>query len=125
MAFQNERSPHREIDLNLFSRCVKDICHIFQVESLKSGQCDALFNFMQKKDVFVNMPTGSGKSLIFHIAPLAEMWMYSHAPNAKIWTKEPIIIIISPLIALMKDQVKRLNEVKYIQYVFNIFISNI
>ena len=67
----------------------------------------------------------SGKSLIFHIAPLAEMWMYSHAPNAKIWTKEPIIIIISPLIALMKDQVKRLNEVKYIQYVFNIFISNI
>jgi hypothetical protein len=55
--------------------------------------------------------------------------MYSHAPNAKIWTKEPIIIIISPLIALMKDQVnfivKLLNEVKYIQYVFNIFISNI
>jgi hypothetical protein len=45
------------------------------------------------------------------------MWMYSHAPNAKIWTKEPIIIIISPLIALMKDQFKRLNEVKYIQYV--------
>ena len=67
---------------------------------------------MQKKDVFVNcMPTGSGKSLVFE-------YLYSHAPNAKIWTKEPIIIIISPLIALMKDQVKRLNEVKYIQYVF-------
>jgi superfamily II DNA helicase RecQ len=60
---------------------------------------------MQKKDVFVNMPTGYGKSLVFHIAPLAEMWMYSHAPNAKIWTKEPLIIIIIPLIALMKDQV--------------------
>ncbi len=72
---------------------------------------------MQKKDVFVNMPTGSGKSLIFHLAPLAEMWMHSHASDVKIWTKEPIIIIISPLVALMKDQVKRLNEVKYIQYI--------
>jgi superfamily II DNA helicase RecQ len=87
---------------------------------------------MQKKDVFVNMPTGSGKSLIFHIALLAEMWMYSHAPNTKIWTKEPItiiiiiiIIIISPLIALMKDQVKHLNDVKYIQYIYyNIAYSN-
>jgi hypothetical protein len=35
MAFQNERSPHREVDLNLFCRCVKGICHIFQVESLR------------------------------------------------------------------------------------------
>jgi superfamily II DNA helicase RecQ len=65
MAFQNERSLHREVDLNLFCRCVKDICHIFQVESLKSGQCDALYSFVQKKDMFVNMPTGSGKSLVF------------------------------------------------------------
>ena len=34
MAFQNERSPHREVDLNVFCRCVVDICHIFQVGSI-------------------------------------------------------------------------------------------
>ena len=66
---------------------------------------------MQGRDVFVNMPTGSSKSLVFQLAPLVEMWMFSHVLDSSSWLKDAIVIVISPLVALMKDQVNRLRNV--------------
>ncbi len=37
------------------------MCKIFNVQSLTEFQHKALYNFMQGKDMFINMPTGSGK----------------------------------------------------------------
>ena len=67
---------------------------------LKSKQCEAVEAFMRGNDVFVALPTGYGKSVIFGILPTAYDLMRGH-------TNKSIAIIVSPLAALMKDMKQR------------------
>ena len=59
-----------------------------------------MLSFVQGKDVFVSLPTGYGKSLCYGMIPLVvdEMKAYEELNS--------ILLIVSPLISLMKDQVK-------------------
>ena len=65
--------------------------------TLKPEQRSALKAFIDKRDVFCVLPTGFGKSLIYQLVPLVleEMGL-----------GEKMLIIISPLLALMEDQIK-------------------
>ena len=65
---------------------------------LKDEQKEALHAFVSGKDVFVSLPTGYGKSLCYALLP------YVFDVKRGLVEKTSIVMIVSPLIALMKDQ---------------------
>jgi ATP-dependent DNA helicase RecQ len=67
----------------------------FHLGDFRAGQLDAINHVLAGRHMLVVMPTGSGKSLIYQFSALA---------------KPGTALIISPLIALMKDQVDRLQS---------------
>ena len=48
-----------------------DVCNVFGIAKLNKYQEDAIkYVVNEKKDVFVNLPTGFGKSIIFQALPI-------------------------------------------------------
>ena len=66
----------------------------FGLNGFRPGQQIVINAIMSGKDTMCIMPTGGGKSLCFQLPTIA---------------REGVTIVISPLIALMKDQVDSLN----------------
>jgi ATP-dependent DNA helicase RecQ len=67
----------------------------FGFEKLRPGQEEPILSLLANRDTLVVMPTGSGKSAIYQIAGIM---------------KKGSVLVISPLIALQKDQVDSLNS---------------
>ena len=67
----------------------------FGFKTLRPGQSDALKSLLKGRDTLAILPTGGGKSLIYQIAGL----LFS-GPT----------IVVSPLVALQKDQVEAFNK---------------
>ena len=64
-------------------------------ESWRPGQRDAVVAALEGRDSLIVMPTGGGKSLCYQLPGLAT---------------EDLTIVVSPLIALMRDQCQRLRS---------------
>ena len=69
--------------------------HYFGYDSFRGGQEEVVNAILEGRDVLAIMPTGAGKSICYQIPALM---------------LDGITIVVSPLISLMQDQVKALNE---------------
>ncbi|MEM6325550.1 MAG: RecQ family ATP-dependent DNA helicase, partial [Bacteroidota bacterium] len=69
----------------------------FGHEALRPGQARALSPVLDGRDALVVMPTGAGKSLVYQLAAVVD-----HEAG------RGTTVVVSPLIALMKDQVDAL-----------------
>ena len=66
----------------------------FGLEEFRPGQEDVIRSIVEGRDTIAVMPTGAGKSLCYQLPAL-------HLPGTT--------VVVSPLIALMKDQTDKLN----------------
>jgi len=69
--------------------------HFFGYDSFRTGQREIVEAALQKRDMMIVMPTGGGKSLCFQLPALL---------------KPGLTVVVSPLIALMQDQVEALQD---------------
>ena len=68
--------------------------------SLKDKQKDIIVQFLKGRDVIGVLPTGYGKSLCFIVLPHAFHLL------TQVDILQVIIVVVSPLTALIKDQVR-------------------
>ncbi len=72
-----------------------DLHQYFGFEAFRPGQEQALRTLMEAGRVLCIQPTGYGKSLLYQ---LPSLWV------------DGVTLVISPLLALMRDQIRQLNE---------------
>jgi ATP-dependent DNA helicase RecQ len=90
--------PSPTLSIPGFQSLESALKHFFGYDSFRAGQQEVMTAALQNQDLLVIMPTGGGKSLCFQLPALL---------------KAGVTIVVSPLIALMQDQVTALlaNEI--------------
>ena len=74
-------------------RVLRALQEVFGIEDYRGPQEAAITAVLAGRDVLLTMPTGAGKSLVYQLPAVVE---------------EGMTLVVSPLIALMKDQVDAL-----------------
>jgi ATP-dependent DNA helicase RecQ len=80
----------------------------FNLEAFRPGQEEVIRAVLDGRDALVIMPTGAGKSLIYQLPALL-------LPG--------LTVVVSPLIALMKDQTDKLDEIGVDAWTINSSLS--
>ena len=87
------------VDKDKLNLAIAKVSELFEIKNLHEEQEKAIRAFFDGNDVFVSLPTGYGKSLIYQSIPVIATLLFK-----KLFT----IFIISPLKALM-DRKTRFN----------------
>ncbi len=83
--------PPKDLPANLHGTLKTLLLERFGLKSFREGQLDVITSVLSGHDAMAVMPTGGGKSLCYQMPALA---------------RPGIVIVISPLIALMRNQVQ-------------------
>jgi RecQ family ATP-dependent DNA helicase len=73
----------------------ESLLHLLGMSTFRPGQREAVQAALDHRDALVVMPTGGGKSLCYQLPALAS---------------DDLTVVVSPLIALMRDQCQRLTD---------------
>ena len=76
----------------------------FELSDILPEQRESMNAFFDGKGVFVNLPAGYGKSLIFQGLPIVAGIVKSKPRGSS------VVVVISPSLSLMDDQVLYLNN---------------
>ncbi|PFH47671.1 hypothetical protein AMATHDRAFT_67212 [Amanita thiersii Skay4041] len=85
-------SPHYE-------EVMTQLQKVFKLSSFRENQLEAIIRTLEGRDVLILMPTGGGKSLCYQLPALCDGGK-THG----------VTVVISPLLALMNDQVAALQQ---------------
>ena len=106
---------------------------VYQDTVLKSKQVISLESVYLQKDVMCILPTGYGKSLIFHLLPMllfakfklrGDLLLKWRSRSISMGNVNSIVVVVSPLNSLMSDQISRLRMSGVQASVINIKESN-
>ena len=96
----------KRLSFDEFNKSVESILCSLQnvkIHELSPHQSQALYHFISGEDTFVVLPTGHGKSLIYQ--------MSVHYAKEVGSCVNPIVFVISPLNALICDQIRECQRV--------------
>ncbi|KAF8636605.1 hypothetical protein AX17_003415 [Amanita inopinata Kibby_2008] len=87
-----QRNPH-------YQEVMCKLKEVFKLSSFRENQLEAIIRTLEGRDVLILMPTGGGKSLCYQL-PAVCAGGQTHG----------VTVVISPLLALMNDQVNSLKQ---------------
>ena len=91
----------------MFTVAFRQEFRIVFILNLKVKQVICLEAIYHGRDVVAVLPTGYGKSVIFH---LPSLFLDKINRGRRTAQSHPVVIVVSPLNALIKDQIRRLKE---------------
>ena len=94
----------QQLQKNVGKKRSKAVREQFEIDNLLPEQENTLRKFLGGQNIFVNLPLGYGKSLIFQCLPIAADALFEKPCGFS------VLIVILPLRSLMEDQIRHVNN---------------
>ena len=94
-------------EISHFDQAIKSSVSKLDDKRLKEITClqrKVILGFLEGRDTFACLPTGYGKSLIYQLAARVAAGLSFVYKYKDLFSTEPVVLVVSPLNALIKDQ---------------------